>query len=72
MPASAFAERRTSILTPVDDLLCISQRSGLVKTLAKGFFDQRPQGHVMSTDFGMDFEEELLALVGRDAFHEYS
>ena len=26
----------------------------------------------MSVDFGMDLEEELLPLVGRDALHEYS
>jgi len=59
-------------LTPGDDLLCLSQHSGLVKNLSKGFFDQRPRGHVMSADSGMDLEEELLALVGRDALHEYS
>ena len=59
-------------LTPVDDLLCISQRSGLVKTLEKGFSDQRPWGHVVSTDSSMDLEEELFPLVGRYAFHEYS
>ena len=58
-------------LTPADDLLCISQRSGPVKTLAKGFFDQQPWGHVMSADSGMDLEEELLALVSWDALHEY-
>ena len=28
-------------LTPMDDLLCILQRSGLVKTLVKGFSDQQ-------------------------------
>ena len=26
----------------------------------------------MSADFGMDLEEELFPLVGRDALHEYS
>ena len=26
----------------------------------------------MSTDYGMDIEEELFPLVGRDALHEYS
>ena len=26
----------------------------------------------MSADFGMDLEEELFLLVGRDALHEYS
>ena len=26
----------------------------------------------MSVDFGMDLEEELFPLVGRDALHEYS
>ena len=26
----------------------------------------------MSVDFGIDLEEELVALVGRDALHEYS
>ena len=26
----------------------------------------------MFIDFGMDLEEELLALVGRDVLHEYS
>ena len=40
--------------------------------MAKGFSDQRPWGHVMSIDSGMDLEEELLALVGGDALHEYS
>ena len=59
-------------LTPADGLLCLSQRSELVKILSKGFFDQRPQGHVMSADFGMDLEEELFPLVGRDALHDYS
>ena len=39
--------------------------------MAKGFFDQRPWGHVMSVDPSMDLEEELLPLVGRDAFHEH-
>ena len=43
-------------LTPADDLL----------------YDQRPRGHVMSTNSGMDHEEELLALVDRDTLHEYS
>ena len=59
-------------LTPTDDLLYILQCSGLVKTLAKGFSDQRPWGHVVSVDFGMDLEEELFPLVGRDALHEFS
>ena len=58
--------------TPTDNLLYISQRGGLVKTLVEGFSDQRPQGHVVSTDFSMDFEEKLFPLVGRDALHEYS
>ena len=58
--------------TPTDDLLCISWHGGPVKTLVKGFSDQRPRGCVMSADFGMDLEEELLALVGRDALYEYS
>ena len=57
-------------LTPADDL-CISQRSGPVKTLAKGFSDQRPWGHVMSADPVMDLEEDLLPPAGRDALHEY-
>ena len=58
-------------LTPADDLLCISQHSGPVKTLAKGFSNQRPWGHVMSIDSVIDLEEELFPLVGRDALHEY-
>ena len=57
--------------TPMDHLLCISQRSDPVKTLAKCFPDQRPWGRVMSVDPGMDLEEELLPLVGGDALHEY-
>ena len=71
MPASEFAIELAS-LTLVDDLLSISHHSGPVKTLTKGFFDQRPRGHVMSTDSGMDLKEELFPLVGRDALHEYS
>ena len=71
MPANEFAECRTISLTSTDDLLCISQRSGPVKTLAKGFSDQRPWGHMMSEDFGMDLKEELLPLVGGDALHEH-
>ena len=59
-------------LTPTDDLLCISQRSGLVKPMAKGFSNQRPWGHVMFVDSSIVLEEELLPLVGRDALHEYS
>ena len=59
-------------LTPTDNLLCVSECTGLVETLAKGFPDQRPRGHVMSTDSSVDFEEELFPLVGRDALHEYS
>ena len=59
-------------LTPTDDLLCIPQRSGPVKTLAKGFSNQQPRGHVMSVDSSMDLEEELFPFVGRDALHEYS
>ena len=59
-------------LTLADDLLCISQRSGPVKILAKGFFDQRPWGHVMSADSSMDLKEELFPLVSRDALHEYT
>ena len=57
--------------TPADHLLCISQRSGPVKTLAKVFPDQRPWGRVMSIDSGMVFEK-LFPLVGRDALHEHS
>ena len=57
--------------TPADNLLCISQRSGPVKNLAKGFPDQRPRGRVMFIDPGMDLEEEQLPLVGGDALHEY-
>ena len=57
--------------TPADDLLCISQRGGPVKTLAKGFSNQRPWGHVMSANPGMDLEEELPPLAGGDTLHEY-
>ena len=59
-------------LTPADDLFCISQCGGPVKTLMKGFFDQRSRGRVMSIDSSMDLEEELFPLVGGDALHEYS
>ena len=59
-------------LTLADDLIYISQRSGPVKNLAKGFSDQRPWSHVVSVDSSMDLEEELFLLVGRDALHEYS
>ena len=58
--------------TPADHLLYISQRSGPVKTLAKGFSDHRPWGHVRSADFGMDLKEELFPLVGGDTLHECS
>ena len=58
-------------LTPMNDLLYLSQRSGLVKTLSKGFSNQQPQARVMSVDFSMDLEEELFPLVGRDALHEH-
>ena len=58
-------------LTPTDDLRYLSQCSGLVKTLSKGLSDQRPHGRMMSVDSGMDLEEELFPLVGRDALHEY-
>ena len=58
--------------THADNLLYISQCVGLVKALAKGFPDQRPQGRVMSTDSGMDLEEDLFPLVGQDALHEHS
>ena len=59
-------------LTPEDDLLCLSQRSGPIKILSKGFSDQRSWGRMMSTDSSVDLEEELFPLVGRDALHEYS
>ena len=49
---------------PADNLLYILQRGGLVKTLVKGFPDQQPQGHVMSVDSDVDFEEKLFPLVG--------
>ena len=39
--------------------------------MTKGFFGQRPWGRMMSVDPGMDLEEELLPLVGRDALHEH-
>ena len=39
--------------------------------MVKGFSDQRPWGRVISVDPGMDLEEELLPLVGRDALHEH-
>jgi len=58
--------------TPADHLLCISQCSGPVKTLAKGFPDQRSWGRVISTDSSMDFEEKLFPLVGWDALNEHS
>ena len=58
-------------LTPMDDLLYLSQHSGPIKTLSKGFSNQRPRGRVMSVDSGMDLEEELLPLVGVDALHEH-
>ena len=61
-----------AFLTPTDDLLCISQCGGPVKSLAKGFSDQRPWSHVIFADSGMDLEEELFPLVGRYALHEYS
>ena len=57
--------------TPMDHFLYISECSGLVETLAKGFPNQRPWGRVMSIDSGLDLEEELFPLVGRDALHEY-
>ena len=58
--------------TPTDNLLYVSECSGLVETLTKGFLDQRPWGHVMSVDSSVDLEKELFPLVGRDALHEYS
>ena len=58
--------------TPTDNLLCVSKCSGPVETLAKGFLDQQPWGHVMSVDSSVDLEEELFPLVGRDTLHEYS
>ena len=48
------------------------QRGGLVEALAEGFADQRPRGHMVSVDSGMDLEEELFPLVARDTLHEYS
>ena len=59
-------------LTPMDGLLYISQRGGLVKTLAKGFSDQGPWGRMMPADPGMDLEEDLLPPAGGDALHEHS
>ena len=56
----------------MDNLLGISQRGGPVKTLVKGFSDQRPRGRVMSVDSDMDLKEELFPLVGQDALHEYT
>ena len=56
--------------TPTNDLLYISQHSGPVKTLAKGFSDQQPWGHVMPANAGMDLKEELPPLVGGDTLHE--
>ena len=58
--------------TPTDNLLCISESSGPVETLAKGFLDQRPQGRMISVDSNMDLEEELFPLVGTNALYEYS
>ena len=71
MPANGFAEHRIGIFTPMDDLLYISQRGGPVKTLTKGFSDQRPWGRMMSANPGMDLEEVLPPLVGGDTLHEY-
>ena len=72
MLANGFAERRTGILRTCGRPPLHPIERGLVKTLTKGFSDQRPRGHVMSTDSGMDLDKELFPLVGRDALHEYS
>ena len=66
----SFPSVELASLTPIDDLLYISQHSGSVKTLAKGFSDQQPWGRVMSANPSMDLEE-LLPLVGGDALHEH-
>ena len=71
MPQMGLPSVELASFTPADDLLCISQRGGQVQTLVKGFFDQRPWGRVMSTNPGMDLEEEPLPLVGGDALHEH-
>ena len=42
--------------TPADHFLCITKCSGLVETLAKGFPNQRPRGHMMSVDSSMDLK----------------
>jgi hypothetical protein len=62
-------------LTPLAravNLLRISQCYRLVETLAEGLVDQRPRGRMVSTDASMDLQEELLALIGRDALHQHS
>ena len=39
--------------------------------MVKGFPNQRPWGHMVSANPGMDLKEELLPSVGQDALHEY-
>jgi hypothetical protein len=58
-------------LARADELFHITECRWLVKTLAKGLADQRPRGCMVPTDASMDLQEEFLALLGRDAFHEH-
>ena len=72
MPVDEFVEHRTDILHTYGQPPLYLAARWASKNLGKGFPNQRPQGRVMSVDSGMDFEEELFSLVGRDALYEYS
>jgi hypothetical protein len=59
-------------LACADDFFRVAQCSRPVKILVKGLDDQRLRGCMVPTYASVDLQEEFLALLGRDAFHEHS
>jgi hypothetical protein len=59
-------------LAPSDEFFGIAQSCGPVESSPEGLADQRAGRHVVAADAFVDLLQDVLALLPRDALHEYS
>jgi hypothetical protein len=61
---------KLAVFARADDFFRVAQCCWLVKSLSESFSDQGAWCSVVSADFGVYLEKELLALGNGDALHE--
>ena len=70
MPGDEFVLRRTGNLTAAYDVLSVGDGGWPVETLSECLSDEGPRSRMMSARPCVDFMQQLLSLVDRDATHQ--